>query len=164
MLYESAISHFGFAMTTIHKIDTIYFPPKQFSSRFGNNIFSCEVDSFATCNDIHACFVPTYISFSVRVRRGKELWTVRHRFREFDHFYQHCFAAYSNLDHKIVFPALPPKTCRNMSLDSEFQERRKEQLGVFLHELLSILSRLKVIGDPVIMNFFDLSESHEESA
>lgn len=145
------------------KLDVLFFPPKLFSPRFGDNIFSCKITKFESNEETELCFVCQYINFVIELHRGKQTWVVRRRFREFDKLYQHCFAAYSKIDESIVFPVLPPKTYTNVSTNTPFLEQRMQLLSEAVEDLLVILSRLKVLDDPVIKTFFHLDEGKQPS-
>mmetsp|Transcript_9111 Transcript_9111/g.18720 ORF Transcript_9111/g.18720 Transcript_9111/m.18720 type:complete len:148 (+) Transcript_9111:116-559(+) len=135
-------------------LELVYFPPKQFSPRFGDNFFTAQVDNFDHFVPT-TCFSAKYVVFIILVSRGRETWEVKRRFSDFERFLLYLKQNYP----KTVqpFPTLPPKTCFGVADDHDFLFRRAKDLHVFLTELFTTLHMEKLLKDETVLDFLSLS-------
>ena len=133
--------------------ELLYFPEKQFSSRFGDGFFTYKMNNFTPING-DSCQVPTYIVYNLTVFRGKTTWLIGKRYSEFVVLIDHLKQTYAHLRSEIL--ALPPKSCFRILNDESFLNERMELLDKFLDELLRVLSRQKLMHDHKVMGFLGL--------
>eukprot|EP01041_Mallomonas_annulata_P006150 gene6150-12460_t len=113
----------------------LYFPQKQFSSRFGDKFFTFDIVDVSivghSCGGYHAVF-------NLEIYRGKSVWRIERRFQEFCKL--NASIRRSNSHVKSELPPFPPKTCFRV-LSKEFLDDRKEKLKMYLEAVLLIISR-----------------------
>ncbi len=134
--------------------DLLYFPYKQFSSRFGDAFFTYNMQSFKLVTSDSLCFVANYIAFVFTMYRGKSTWVIQRRFSEFVTLISYLKNTYSSIED---LPTIPPKTCLRMTTDEVFLKERLSQLDTFIDDLLRVLSQRKLIGDLKVLSFFGLN-------
>jgi hypothetical protein len=92
--------------------------------------------------------------YVIAVSRGKNTWTVKRRFSEFEKLLKYLKEKYPQTVQP--FPPLPPKTCFTVITDDEFLFARTKLLQVFLNELLTTLHMEKLILDTKVVDFLEL--------
>ena len=96
---------------------------KDFSNRFGDDFFNVNIEKWSVegtaCCDQHAVY-------EITIRKGKEVWTVNKRYKEFDMLKQNSEFEDVDFPSKTYFP----------SLDPGFIESRRVLLQKFLDMLL----------------------------
>lgn len=135
------------------KSELVYFPPKQFSPRFGDNFFTVTIENFERVKPIDTC-AGQHVVYAVTVQRGRHTWVVKRRFREFDQLLQYLKNKYPNA--KQPFPLLPPKTYCSVTTDEDFLMNRMKDLQAFLNEMLLTLHLEKALADDKVTEFIDL--------
>lgn len=85
----------------------LYFPPKEFSPRYGDTFFTVEIQNHEIVGHPSACG-GQYAIYSLEISQGKRKWIIKKRFREFDSLNQ---SLHSEISQIIQLPPLPPKTC-----------------------------------------------------
>lgn len=135
------------------RMELVYFPPKQFSARFGDNFFTAVMENFERVRPVASC-AGKHIVYVIAVSRGKNTWTVKRRFSEFEKLLKYLKEKYPQTVQP--FPPLPPKTCFTVITDDEFLFARTKLLQVFLNELLTTLHMEKLILDTKVVDFLEL--------
>lgn len=148
--------------------ELVYFPPKQFSPRFGDSFFTAQVDNFEATSPtdllsscLSFCGSSRQIVFVILVSRGRDTWEVRRRFSDFERFLKYLKGKYPNTVQP--FPALPPKTCFAVADDQDFLFRRAKDLHVFLTETFTTLHMEKLLKDETVLEFLGLPSSQYAS-
>ncbi|KAJ1433352.1 Phox homologous domain-containing protein [Ochromonadaceae sp. CCMP2298] len=134
--------------------DLLYFPLKQFSSRFGENIFTINIGDYERMDSIKSC-AGSFVVYHIAVSRGKSSWIVRKRFSEFDLFRSYLVSSYPNVTQQ--FPPLPAKTLLSVAKDDAFLAERQEQLMSFMDNTLKSLHLEKLLEDPKLADFLEFS-------
>lgn len=116
--------------------ELLYFPRKEFSSRFGVRFYTFEIASFAT-HKSHAdscCQSAEATYYEIHLLRGKGTWSVRRRFSEFIKLLEDL----KELDTALVIEGpLPAKSFyHTLFPDPTFLEQRRVALEKFLEKLL----------------------------
>ena len=117
----------------------LFFPSRQFSSRYGDQFFTAQVDSFKVVNgetpswlNVLLCLPATqYVTYAIHVKWGKNAWTVSRRYSD--------FAKIFGKD-----PSFPSKTLFPLFSESHLKIRQ-EQLNSFLSQHLE--KACKLSGD-----------------
>jgi hypothetical protein len=105
ILLASQTPHTAAAVHTMSAV--LYFPPKEFSPRFGSQFFTVTLQGYELVGHPSACG-GQYAVYNLQISRGRETWSVQKRFSEFDQLNQ---SLAQDLDKAIAIPLLPPKTC-----------------------------------------------------
>lgn len=135
------------------RTELVYFPPKQFSPRFGDNFFTAVIENYERVKPIDSCS-GHYVVYAIGVSRGKHTWIVKRRFKEFEQLLLYLKGKYPNTVQP--FPALPAKTCCSVLNDEDFLLARSKELQTFLHEMLLTLHIEKVLLDDKVTEFLEL--------
>ena len=139
----------------------LFFPSKQFSSRYGEQFFTVQVDDFKMAQSDKGAWVnfllclPTkqYVTYSITVRCGKHTWKVERRFSEF----AGVFGQESGFPKKTLFPVF----------SETFLATRQEQLNEFLSQHLERVSKSSgdLSNNHKVLEFFSFTQhEHEPSA
>lgn len=87
--------------------EILYFPPKEFSPRFGDQFFTATIRGYEILGHPSACG-GQYAVYLLEVCRGREKWIIKRRFSEFDRLN---ISISHNIPSDISVLPLPPKTC-----------------------------------------------------
>jgi hypothetical protein len=136
------------------ELELLYFPPKQFSPRFGNNIFTVVIDGYEISQAADACFMHHAI-YKVSISRGRSVWKVEHRFSDFDRFLTYLLNTYPKTIQP--FPPLPAKTWFNIAYDEAFLAERLKELQVFLNDVLVTMNMEKLLNDVKLAEFLEFN-------
>lgn len=136
--------------------ELLYFPLKQFSPRFGNNFFTFKIESYS----LSKTALP-FVQYTITMYLGKSVWTIERRFSHFVVLSKHLKDSYTVMKKKG--PSLPPKTCSRVTGDEKFLQERQKLLGDYLDELLSLLSKEKLLADQKVKSFLGFTEGFVES-
>lgn len=85
----------------------LYFPPKEYSPRYGNHFFTVLIKNYEIEGHPSACG-GQYAVYILEISQGKRKWMIKKRFREFDSLNQ---SLQNELQQSTQLPSLPPKTC-----------------------------------------------------
>ena len=85
----------------------LFFPIKQFSSRFGDAFFTANIVSYEVAGECDYCNWQ-YVNYAIEVQRGKEKWLVKRRYSDFFVFEQKTRNIKSSAASSTA--SLPPKT------------------------------------------------------
>jgi hypothetical protein len=135
------------------RLELVYFPPKQFSARFGDNFFSANIENFERVKPIDSCS-SKYVVFVIIVSRGRSAWAVKRRFTDFEKLLVYMKEKFPRTVQP--FPALPPKTYLSVVNDDSFLEARLKELQTFLNEMLTTLHMEKILLDDKVTEFLEL--------
>ena len=137
----------------------LFFPSKQFSSRYGEQFFTVQIDSFRLSRsdkgswvNLLLCLPPNQcVTYAVTVKCGKHTWTVDRRFSEFASI----FGQEPGFPKKTAFPVY----------SENFLTTRKEQLNVFLSQFLERQCKASgdFTGNEKGLGFFNFSHRSEEN-
>lgn len=133
-------------------LELLYFPPKQFSPRFGNNIFTVTLETFERVKPIDSCG-SKYVVYVLLISRGRSAWAVKRRYSDFEKL-----LAYLKDKYRLTsqpFPSLPPKTWTSVVNDDFFLQERANELQTFLNELLTTMHMEKVLLDDKLTEFLE---------
>ena len=142
-------------MATPPKLELLYFPPKQFSPRFGDNIFTAIIENYERVKVTDTCFGSPYIVYVIAISRGKSTWAVKRRFSEFEKLLQYLKEKYPKT--KQPFPALPPKTWCSAVNDDDFLSERENEMKTLLNEMLTTMHMEKLLLDDHLADFLEYS-------
>jgi len=138
-------------------LELLYFPPKQFSPRFGDNIFTVNVNNFEREEAFQCGLAAPIVYYLVVVSRGRNMYIVRRRFSEFEALLNYLKAKYPST--KQAFPNLPPKTWISVSGDDAFLQKRCEALQACLNDILLTMHIEKLLTDEKLQEFLDFTKS-----
>jgi hypothetical protein len=88
----------------------LYFPPKEFSPRFGDQFFTVIIQGYEIKGHESACG-GQYALYHLEVKRGKKRWEIKRRFSDFDRMSHDLLQEIILEQEQISLPRLPPKTC-----------------------------------------------------
>lgn len=132
----------------------VYFPKDTFSSRYGNNYFTFDIENIRIIDQ--GCCHERYAIYEIKVSNGNISWIIKRRFRE---FYELGYYYYRS---NILKIQLPVKSYFNSIYDDSFLESRKESLSNFLDDLLKQVS-VSAIGKNIdkfkIIKFLELDKN-----
>jgi hypothetical protein len=145
----------------------LYFPAKQFSSRFGDDFFTFTVIGFEEVIDQQQChlcsYLPScstsYVLYVIEMRRGKRSWLIKRRFSEFAHLHRQLQLTSSASD--ISLPPLPPRTFLPYT-DTAFLHKRQTALESYLDVVLRRLSEDAGVDSSCAANFLRLRGEDDE--
>jgi hypothetical protein len=116
--------------------ELLYFPRKEFSSRFGVRFYTFELASFSKKKlETDSCCSPTEATFyEINVLRGKGTWSVQRRFSDFMKLLEDL----KELDTTLTIQGpIPVKSVYHTFFpDPIFMEQRRASLEKFLEKLL----------------------------
>lgn len=141
-------------------LELLYFPPKQFSPRFGNNIFTATLENFERVKPIDSCG-SKYVVFVVLISRGRSAWAVKRRFSDFEKLLIFLKEKYRFTAQP--FPTLPPKTWTSVVNDDDFLQERAIELQTFLNELLTTMHMEKMLLDDKLTEFLEFYNFYSTS-
>jgi hypothetical protein len=141
--------------------DILYFPPRTFSSRFGDNYFTFELTSYTLvpalvkmCGCVQKA--GQAVAYVVTVKRGKRQWVIERRFSDFVAFHSHVLAFLEAQQEAFSLPVLPAKTLCPVIDDPFFIEARMKGLAAYLDKVLLHLSARRIVGKSPIKDFLEL--------
>lgn len=116
-------------MSSRHDAGPMFFPPRNWSRRFGTQFFTIEIKEVRICEDQKTA--EKHALYNIIVKRGKQERIVARRYSEFYEFHR-LLVRFSSYARRCNFP---PKTWfRNVS--NSFLEERKELLDKYLQQIL----------------------------
>jgi hypothetical protein len=135
-------------------MELLYFPPKQFSPRYGDNVFTVNVENFERVKPIDSC-ASKFVVFVLVISRGRMSYTVKRRFSDFEKFLIYLNDKYPST--KQPFPALPPKTWVSVVGDDAFLSERAKELQKCIDELLTTMHIEKILTDERLTQFLEFN-------
>lgn len=132
----------------------MYFPPSQWSARFGVQFFTVLIPDVRLFQDLGR--KRSYAAYKITSCRGKQTITVWRRYSEFDMLQRHLQLYPSERIQRASLDApLPGKTLFRR-LKPEFLDRRREGLELYLQHIVSRDRR--IIEVPIVRQFlqFDM--------
>mmetsp|Transcript_1381 Transcript_1381/g.1862 ORF Transcript_1381/g.1862 Transcript_1381/m.1862 type:complete len:147 (+) Transcript_1381:104-544(+) len=127
----------------------MYFPPSQFSHRFGTQFYTIEITETRVINDNDTN--DTYVVYKFTVKRGKQSKTIYYRYSEIRQLHEYlCSTNAGAIANLCIFP---PKTWFKR-LDNKFISKRKKSLAKYFHQLLS--SSRSISNIPCMRRFLQL--------
>jgi len=143
----------------------LYFPPKNFSSRFGDSIFTVDIVSNrvivsddTTCG-LSSCHKQVVV-YKIIVKRGKKDWFVERRYSDF----LKLFKSLPLSSKFYTLNVIPPKTMFSVTTDTNFLIKRQVNLLHALDESLKDLSTSNSLANSPILDFLLLSSHPVGSA
>lgn len=138
-------------------LELLYFPPKQFSPRFGDNIFTVNVDSYERVENFQCGLAAPHVEYIFNVSRGRITYPVKRRFSDIEKFLIYLKEKYPTT--KQPFPALPPKTWISVAGDDAFLTERAKLLQICINDLLLTMHIEKILTDEKLTEFLELTPS-----
>ena len=142
----------AFKLMNSNKLELLYFPPKQFSPRFGENIFTAVIDDYERVKPIDGC-ASKFVVYNIRISRGRSGWVVKRRFTDFAKLSEYFKEKYKSTAQP--FPTLPPKTWVSVVNDDQFLKERMNNLIIFLNEMLTTMHMEKILLDDKLTEFLE---------
>lgn len=164
-----------------------FFDKKQFSPRYGDNIFSCSfedepvkeksldasfgmLDSLANALGVTVgggCCVPkNIVYYNITVYQGKYSWSVKRRYSEFTELYHkltHGTHGGSALHNIVKDIDLPPSTLFDVADSPDFCRNRQEDLAYFLTTVLTSTSAKHLVTEDML-HFLGINDDDPNSA
>jgi len=139
----------------------LFFPPSQWSSRYGIQFFTVTIASVAVVEDPEKGPKGSYAVYQIEIKRGRQVIIRKYRYSQFADFHKAllCSSISVILQQGRIF--LPAKTWfRNVS--PEFLEKRRLELEKYLHKLLqykyspreTIVQRFLALDEFVVKDFW----------
>jgi len=139
----------------------LFFPPSQWSSRYGIQFFTVKIVSVEVVEDPEKGPKGSYAVYKLEIKRGRQVITRHYRYSQFADFHKAllCSSITILLQQGRIF--LPAKTWfRNVS--PEFLEKRRLELEKYLHKLLQykysprdvIVQRFLALNEFVVKDFW----------
>mmetsp|Transcript_59226 Transcript_59226/g.97856 ORF Transcript_59226/g.97856 Transcript_59226/m.97856 type:complete len:146 (-) Transcript_59226:1129-1566(-) len=112
----------------------LYFPPSQFSPRFGTQFFTIEITQCRIVYDKEK--KQKFAVYQFTIKRGRQTKTVFYRYSEIRQFHEYlCSTSLGQVANYVPFPAktwtIYPK------LDETFLDDRRQQIEQYFQKLLS---------------------------
>ncbi|ETO28594.1 hypothetical protein RFI_08538 [Reticulomyxa filosa] len=138
----------------------MYFPPSQFSHRFGAQFFTVEIPEFQLVEDKESH--KTYAIFKFVVKRGRQTRVMYYRYSEILQLHDYLCSTSLGLIASIC--NFPGKTLRP-KLDQSFLEKRRVALEEYFHKLLCNgrhISQLPNVQKFLQLDKFEVNEYGKE--
>ena len=132
----------------------MYFPPGQFSHRFGTQFFTLEITEYKVIEERIDSSSNKTIKFAVfkfEVKRGKQKKILYYRYSEIREMHE--FLCGSPMGAVANLCKFPSKTMFK-NLDNKFLNQRRKQLQSYFHQLLS--SSRSITQTPCVRQFLQL--------
>lgn len=133
----------------------LYFPPKNFSNRFGDQFFTAEIVSHRLASDETACCQKSVVLYKIVVKRGRKEWFVEKRYSDFIKLWDSLPLTPKFFASKVI----PPKTWFSVATNTEFLLKRQEKLFQALDESLKDLSSTNSLSRSPALDFLNLNSS-----
>lgn len=127
----------------------MYFPPSQFSHRFGTQFYTVEVPECRVVFDKERkCKFAVY---KFEIKRGRQSKTVFYRYSEIRQLHQYlCSTSVGSIANLVSFPAKTWFT----RLDDKFLDERRASIEAYFHQLLSSSRTISQI--PCVRRFLQI--------
>jgi len=127
----------------------MYFPPSQFSHRFGTQFYTVEVPECRVVADKESkCKFAVY---KFEIKRGRQSKTVFYRYSEIRQLHEYlCSTSVGSIANLVAFPS---KTWFSR-LDEAFLDERRQKIEQYFHQLLSSSRTISQI--PCVRRFLQI--------
>lgn len=127
----------------------MYFPPSQFSHRFGTQFYTVQVKEAQVV--VEAESKEKYAVYQFEVKRGRQTKTVCWRYSEIRNLHEYlCSTSVGSIANLVSFPS---KTWF-ARFDDEFLEERRHKIEQYFHQLLSSSRTISQI--PCVRRFLQI--------
>jgi len=144
-----------------HETAPLFFPPAQWSSRYGIQFFTVEITRVRVVEDSEKGVKGSYALYHLEIKRGRQKIERDYRYSEFSDFHRAllCSSIAIILQQGKIY--LPAKTWfRNVT--PAFLEKRRRELEKYLHKLLrfkyspreSIVQKFLALNEFVVKDFW----------
>ena len=132
----------------------MYFPPSQFSHRFGTQFFTLEITEYKVIDEQispDSKKTSKFAVFKFEVKRGKQVKILYYRYSEIRELHEYlCASPLGVVANMCKFPS---KTFFK-NLENKFLNQRRKQLQSYFHQLLS--SSRSITQTPCVRQFLQL--------
>ena len=130
----------------------MYFPPSQFSARFGTQFFTLEITEYKIIEEkTNSSKNIKFAVYKFEVKRGKQIKILYYRYSEIRELHEFlCSSPMGSVANLCKFPS---KTMFK-NLDNKFLYQRRKQLQLYFHQLLS--SSRTITQTPCVRQFLQL--------
>lgn len=132
----------------------LYFPLKNFSNRFGDQIFTVDIVSNRITDEATLCCSKKVIVYKINIKRGKKEWFIEKRYSDFIKLWKVLPLSSKFYDLNVI----PSKTLFPVTFDTNFLRRRQANLLHALDESLKDLSTSNSLSNnSPILDFLQIS-------
>jgi hypothetical protein len=134
--------------------ELVYVPNAKYKDVYGAQFFTSEVKYYVINSE--DCGWCGHAEFQIVFRRAKTRWTELHRFSDFDKLLYYLRGKYEQSIPDLLIPPLPSKTILPITAFPEELENRRIELNGFVDQLLSALTKFKLLADFRVQMFFGI--------
>jgi len=117
------------------EIAPLFFPPSQWSARFGIQFFTVVIPKVSVVNDNVKGSRGSYAEYHLQIKRGRQVIARKYRYSQFANFHKALLSSSIMIIMRGGKIRLPPRTWfRNIS--ENFLQQRRVELEKYLHRLL----------------------------